>query len=76
MAKTTKRREWTKDDVRELKTLARQKTPVTKIAKALKRTRRRNAAEGVHARRVIGLKAIAPGPFDSLDDGRRSLIIR
>ena len=38
MAKTTKRREWTKDDVRELKTLARQKTPVTKIAKALKRT--------------------------------------
>ena len=38
MAKTTKRREWTKDDVRELKTLARQKTPVTKIATALKRT--------------------------------------
>ena len=38
MAKTTKRREWTKDDVRELKTLARQKTPVAKIAKALKRT--------------------------------------
>ena len=38
MAKTAKRREWTKDDVRELKTLARQKTPVRKIAKALKRT--------------------------------------
>ena len=34
----TKRREWTKDDVRELKTLARQKTPVAKIAKSLKRT--------------------------------------
>jgi hypothetical protein len=33
-----KRREWTKDDVRQLKTLARQKTPVAKIAKALKRT--------------------------------------
>ena len=70
MAKTTKRREWTKDDVRELKTLARQKTPVTKIAKALKRNSGRNAAEGVHARGVIGLKAIAPEPFDSLDDGR------
>ena len=27
MAKTVKRREWTKDDVRELKSLARQKTP-------------------------------------------------
>jgi hypothetical protein len=38
MAKTAKRREWTKDDVRELKTLARQKTPVAKIAKFLKRT--------------------------------------
>ena len=38
MAKVAKRREWTKDDVRELKTLARQKTSVRKIAKALKRT--------------------------------------
>jgi hypothetical protein len=38
MAKTAKRRERTKDDVRELKTLARQKTPVAKVAKALKRT--------------------------------------
>jgi hypothetical protein len=36
MAKKTKR--WTKDDVRELKSLARQKTPVAKIAKSLKRT--------------------------------------
>ena len=38
MAKKVKRREWTKDDVRELKTLARQKTPVAKIARSLKRT--------------------------------------
>jgi hypothetical protein len=38
MAKTVKRREWTKDDVRELKSLARQKMPVAKIAKSLKRT--------------------------------------
>ena len=37
MTKKVKRREWTKDDVRELKTLARQKTPVGKIAKSLKR---------------------------------------
>ena len=34
----SQRREWTKDDVRELKSLARQKTPVGKIAKSLKRT--------------------------------------
>ena len=38
MVKNAKRREWTKDDVRQLKTLARQKTPVGKIAKSLKRT--------------------------------------
>jgi hypothetical protein len=38
MAKRPTRREWTKEDVRELKALARQKTPVAKIAKSLKRT--------------------------------------
>ena len=38
MARKSMRREWTKEDVRELKTLARQKTPVEKIAKSLKRT--------------------------------------
>ena len=32
-----KRREWTRDDVRELKALARQQTPAAKIAKSLKR---------------------------------------
>ena len=36
--KRSRRREWTKDDVRELKTLARQKTPARKIARSLKRT--------------------------------------
>jgi len=36
--KAKTRREWTKLDVRELKTLARQKTPAAKIARALKRT--------------------------------------
>jgi hypothetical protein len=34
----TKRREWTSDDVRQLKTLAKQKVGVAKIAKTLKRT--------------------------------------
>jgi hypothetical protein len=39
MAKrNSKRREWTKIDVRELKTLAREKTPARKIARTLKRT--------------------------------------
>ena len=38
MAKNAKRREWTKTDIRELKTLARQKTPAGKIARSLKRT--------------------------------------
>ena len=33
-----KRRVWTTEQVRELKTLARKKTPARKIAKSLKRT--------------------------------------
>jgi len=36
--KSVKRRAWTKQDVRELKSLARQKTPAPKIACAFKRT--------------------------------------
>jgi hypothetical protein len=38
MAKTTKLRPWTKEDVRTLKTLAREKTKTTVIARKLKRT--------------------------------------
>ena len=38
MVKKSKRREWTAQDVRELKSLARQKTPAAKIARKLKRT--------------------------------------
>ena len=40
MAKAKKivRREWTKDDVRQMKTMAKAKVGVRKIAKALKRT--------------------------------------
>ena len=37
-SKTSKRREWTKDDIRDLKTMAKSKTPAPKIARALKRT--------------------------------------
>ena len=36
--KVSKRREWTKEHVRTLKSLARQKKHAAKIAKALKRT--------------------------------------
>ena len=36
--KNSKLREWTKMDVRELKTLARAKTPAGRIARSLKRT--------------------------------------
>lgn len=39
------RRAWTKDDVRTLKTLAKQKTGVAKIAKQLKRTPGATAAK-------------------------------
>ena len=36
--KKTVRRAWTKDDVKTLRSLAKQKAGVTKIAKTLKRT--------------------------------------
>jgi hypothetical protein len=36
--KVTKRREWTKEDVRTLKTLAREKAKTTVIARKLNRT--------------------------------------
>jgi hypothetical protein len=47
LAKKTKavRREWTLSDVRELKSLAKKKTGVTKIAKQLKRTPGATAAK-------------------------------
>jgi hypothetical protein len=38
MAKNSKRRAWTKEEVRTLKTLARKKTHAARIAKTLKRT--------------------------------------
>jgi hypothetical protein len=38
MAKRISRRAWTKDDVRQMKTMAKAKSGVTKIAKTLKRT--------------------------------------
>ena len=36
--KNSKRREWSRDDIRDLKALARQKTPAQKIARTLKRS--------------------------------------
>lgn len=38
MAKRTKRREWTKENVRELKAHSRLKTPVKNLSKLTKRT--------------------------------------
>lgn len=43
-AKKVVRREWTKEDVRELKTMAKARAGVKKIAKALKRTPAATAA--------------------------------
>jgi hypothetical protein len=51
MAKKATRREWTYSDVKELKTMAKSKTPAPKIAKSLKRsvgaTRQKALALGV-----------------------------
>ena len=58
MAKKAKRREWTKDDVRQLKTLARQKTPVAKIARRLTNSRR-DVAEGIYTWCILDLPGVA-----------------
>jgi len=47
--KASKRREWTSANVRELKSLARKKTPAPKIARMLKRT------EGATRQKAFGL---------------------
>jgi hypothetical protein len=51
-AKKVARRAWTKDDVRQMKTMAKAKSGVTKIAKALKRTRGATERDGRQARRI------------------------
>jgi hypothetical protein len=53
--KTTKLRPWTKDDVRTLKTLAREKTKTTVIARKLKRT------EGATRQKAKGLGVMLGG---------------
>jgi hypothetical protein len=37
-AKSVRRKPWTKEDIRELKKHSREKTPVAKISRAMKRT--------------------------------------
>ena len=69
---TAKRREWTKTDVRELKTLARQRTPARKIARSLKRsegaTRQKAFSLGVSLdSRALGLRT-AYSPLFAWED--------
>ena len=49
MAKKSKRKEWTKEHERDLKAHSKSKTPVAKIAKAMKRT------EGAIRQKAMGL---------------------
>jgi len=55
MPKKTKLRPWTKDDVRTGKTLAREKTKTTVIARKLKRT------EGATRQKAKGLGVMLGG---------------
>ena len=50
--KTVKRREWTKEDVRILKTLTKEGTKRSVIARKLKRSEDANSSKGIHPRRV------------------------
>ena len=53
-----KRRAWTSVQVRELKSLARKKTPAKKIAKDSEAHRRRDAAKGIQYRIVTRLARV------------------
>ena len=56
--KNSKRREWTKTDIRELKTLARGKTPAGKIAQGTQEDRGSNSSEGFCPGSVLGFSCL------------------
>jgi hypothetical protein len=59
MARTKKkivRREWTKDDVRQLKTMAKSRAGLAKIAKALKRTPGATKVQAVKRRISLSMR--------------------
>jgi hypothetical protein len=63
-----KRRAWTTEQVRDLKSLARKKTPARKIAKSLKRT------EGATRQKALGSRWIhADSLLDKTNYKRRHL---
>jgi hypothetical protein len=53
-----KRREWTKQDVRELKSPARKKSASSKNREVAQTDARRNAKKGIRAWRVIGFARV------------------
>lgn len=55
--KTVKRRAWTKEDVRELKSLAKAKTPAAKIARRFKRTEGAVRQKALHLRISLNSRA-------------------
>jgi hypothetical protein len=62
MAKRSRRREWTRDDFRELKALSSSTDPSSENREVAQADARRNAAEGVFAWCIIGfarLRALA-----------------
>ena len=61
MAKKAKRREWTKSDVKELKTMARNKTPAPKIAKRAQAHRRRDPPKGAGLGRLAQFARLTNG---------------
>ena len=68
--KISKRRAWTKEDVRTLKTLARKKTHAATIAKTLKRT------VGATRQKALSLEFVARtrGPEISTSKSQRCIV--
>jgi transposase len=61
--KNSKRREWTRDDIRDLKVFARQKTPARKIARTLKRTPVHKVAGVEEAIEAVGATLVYLPPY-------------
>ena len=69
--KTTKRRAWTLEDVKEFKSLAKAKTPAAKIARRFKRT------EGAVRQKALGLgiSLNARGAYGTKSNGRDRVVL-
>ncbi len=72
LVKKTKRREWTAEDVRELKQLAKAKTPAAQIARKLKRTEGATRQKALTLEVSLNSRAARPKTAGSKTAGKKT----